>query len=347
MIALARKYDRPWPRLRYEFGRLWRRGQPGRSRWANSWPGLARLLRGQRCRFVVNPANNLALFPDGCFDLIYSSLVLQHMRPEYSLNYIKEFLRVLAPAGLMVFQIPSRIIPERELPYRASIRVESTALTVKPSETLTLQVWVKNVSDFTWPAVNLGNHWLNSAGEQVVLDDARAPLPMGMKPGQEVQVSFPVTALRRPGHYWLELDVVQESVLWFQTMGSPTLRIPCHVQGITLSLTELPPGFKSRLRAVPGYHACAQLYRRGLHAIRSLRLAHARAASPTRSATDFEPVMETYGVPKDELVKWIETHGGSIVDIQNDLSVGKDWESFRYYVTKPDAKIQMRSATAA
>src|SRR5207248_4370527 len=135
-------------------GRLWRRGQPDRSRWANSWPGLARLLRRQRCHFVVNPANDLTLFPDDSFDLIYSSLVLQHMRPEYSLNYIKEFLRVLAPGGLLVFQIPSRLIPECELPYRASIRVEPTKLTVKPGQSMTLQVWMKNVSDFTWPAVN-------------------------------------------------------------------------------------------------------------------------------------------------------------------------------------------------
>jgi hypothetical protein len=48
----------------------------------------------------------------------------------------------------------------------------------------------------------------------------------------------------------------------------------------------------------------------------------------------FEPIMEMYGVPKDDLVKWIEDHGGRIVDIQTDYSAGKDWESFRYHITK-------------
>jgi hypothetical protein len=45
--------------------------------------------------------------------------------------------------------------------------------------------------------------------------------------------------------------------------------------------------------------------------------------------------METYGVPKETLVKWIESHGGRIVDVQHDWALGKGWESFRYYVTKP------------
>ena len=41
------------------------------------------------------------------FDFVYSSLVLQHMKPEYSQNYIKEFLRILAPGGLVYFQLPA------------------------------------------------------------------------------------------------------------------------------------------------------------------------------------------------------------------------------------------------
>src|SRR6266851_2218658 len=38
---------------------------------------------GNRCRYAVNDSNDLALFNDDTFDFIYSSLVLQHMRPEY------------------------------------------------------------------------------------------------------------------------------------------------------------------------------------------------------------------------------------------------------------------------
>jgi SAM-dependent methyltransferase len=57
---------------------------------------------GDRCRYYVTDAD-LSLFEDGIFDFIYTSFVLQHIKPEYSKNYIKEFLRLLAPEGVLVF----------------------------------------------------------------------------------------------------------------------------------------------------------------------------------------------------------------------------------------------------
>jgi len=324
MIALAQKYDRPWRRFCYEVARPWRTWPSGRRPWADCWPGFARLLRGQKCRYVLNDSSDLALFNDDTFDFIYSSLVLQHMRPEYSQNYIKEFLRVLAPGGLAVFQIPGQPMPpQHELPYQACLRVERTSLTVEPGARITLPVHVKNLSTVTWPAVNVGNHWLSETGERLVNDDARASLPAGMKPGQEVEVSITVTAPRRLGHYWLEFDVVQESVVWFHTMGSETTRIPCQVGADGWKLLARGRRLKERIRATPGYRLGARLRRRVLMSVRTV------------AAGGFEPIMEIYGVPKDELVKGIESHGGRIVDIQQDFSVGKEWESFRYYVTKP------------
>jgi SAM-dependent methyltransferase len=42
--------------------------------------------------------------------MILSWITLQHMRPRYARRYISEFLRVLAPGGLLVFQYPSKPI---------------------------------------------------------------------------------------------------------------------------------------------------------------------------------------------------------------------------------------------
>jgi SAM-dependent methyltransferase len=61
-----------------------------------------------RCEFVLNDRADLSIFPDNTFDFIYSNIVLQHMRPEYSTAYIREFCRVLAPGGVAVFQLPSK-----------------------------------------------------------------------------------------------------------------------------------------------------------------------------------------------------------------------------------------------
>jgi len=62
---------------------------------------------GSRCQYVVNQRSDLRIFPDQHFDCIYSSITLQHMPPRYSRRYIAEFMRVLAPGGAVLFQLPS------------------------------------------------------------------------------------------------------------------------------------------------------------------------------------------------------------------------------------------------
>src|SRR5665213_3636683 len=43
-----------------------------------------------------SPAGDLSRFADGSIDMIYSWITLQHVRPRYARQYIREFLRVLA-----------------------------------------------------------------------------------------------------------------------------------------------------------------------------------------------------------------------------------------------------------
>lgn len=69
---------------------------------------------GDRCRYYLNETDDLRIFKDNSFDFILSFIVLQHMRPEYSKNYIKEFVRILAPGGLAVFQVPSELKDDKK-----------------------------------------------------------------------------------------------------------------------------------------------------------------------------------------------------------------------------------------
>lgn len=63
------------------------------------------------CRFIVNTAQDLRCLEPG-FDFIYTSNVLQHLVHEDSITgYSAEFLRLLGPGGLLVFQVPSYIAP--------------------------------------------------------------------------------------------------------------------------------------------------------------------------------------------------------------------------------------------
>lgn len=61
----------------------------------------------EQCRFIVNESADLKMFSDDEFGLIYSNIVLQHIPPAYTRNYLREFLRILSPRGILVFQLPS------------------------------------------------------------------------------------------------------------------------------------------------------------------------------------------------------------------------------------------------
>jgi SAM-dependent methyltransferase len=60
-------------------------------------------------RFDHNVRADLRAYPDGAFDLVYSRITLQHIAPAYSLGYLREFVRVLAPGGAVSVQVPASV----------------------------------------------------------------------------------------------------------------------------------------------------------------------------------------------------------------------------------------------
>lgn len=65
---------------------------------------------GARVRFHENRAPDLRLFPDGSHRFVLSLITLQHIAPEASRRYLAEFARVCAPGGLIVVQVPDRLL---------------------------------------------------------------------------------------------------------------------------------------------------------------------------------------------------------------------------------------------
>lgn len=61
-----------------------------------------------RLSFVLNPRDDLSFVADGAVDLVYSSLVLQHLSRPLATRYLAEFVRVLAADGAAVVQVASR-----------------------------------------------------------------------------------------------------------------------------------------------------------------------------------------------------------------------------------------------
>lgn len=74
------------------------------------------------CSFVLNTTGDLRVFGNASIDLVYTKYVLQHL-PSRDLveSYLREFVRILRPGGLLVFQLPSgirllhRLQPRRRL----------------------------------------------------------------------------------------------------------------------------------------------------------------------------------------------------------------------------------------
>lgn len=77
---------------------------------------------GDTVRYEVNTEPHLERFDDGSFDLVYSSITLQHIPPRFVRRYLAEFVRVLRPGGVALFQMRNgpRIEPGslRHLLYR-------------------------------------------------------------------------------------------------------------------------------------------------------------------------------------------------------------------------------------
>jgi arabinofuranan 3-O-arabinosyltransferase len=61
-----------------------------------------------RCEFVLNDRPDLAALADGGFDLVYSSVVLQHLPRALIRAYLAELARVLRPGGALIVQLPTR-----------------------------------------------------------------------------------------------------------------------------------------------------------------------------------------------------------------------------------------------
>jgi ubiquinone/menaquinone biosynthesis C-methylase UbiE len=80
-------------------------------------PSMIRLAErynrhARNCKYYLNDRADLKFFDDASFDFIYTSLTLQHIEPAYTKAYLKEFLRLLVPEGILVFNLPSeRISP--------------------------------------------------------------------------------------------------------------------------------------------------------------------------------------------------------------------------------------------
>jgi SAM-dependent methyltransferase len=86
------------------------------------------LNRYPHCRYLALSDSRLP-FADESFSFIYSNIVLQHVPRRYSVRYLREFVRVLEPGGILVFGVQDSFaapdISSRTIRVRHILRIRS------------------------------------------------------------------------------------------------------------------------------------------------------------------------------------------------------------------------------
>jgi SAM-dependent methyltransferase len=301
----------------------------------NQFPGKA--------SYVCSTGSSLHAFEDDAFDLVVTSIVLQHVEPEIALVYLHEFFRVLSPAGIVVFQLPSHgrrrterapvsiVHPMPDTAYCASLVVTCVPRrTVTPGAEITLQVEITNLSAFAWSqrefgVMAVGNHWFDGAGGRLVIrDDGRTSLPGTLAPGATCRVPLLIKAPQDSGEYQCEVDVAHEGVLWFHGRGSRVVRFPVRVGGREDSDADVV-GDEGGPIPDRGTSAAAPSDERSIEA---------PSAATADTNTEDPGAFPMYGIPLNVVVATIARCGGTLLHVDNDRSCGDDWVSYRYFVRK-------------
>jgi len=173
-----------------------------------------------------------------------------------------------------------------------------------------LSVAVTNRSGTAWSQsaefpLQVGNHWRDIAGDRVIHDDGRSRLPGRIRPGETVKVDMRVHVPAVPGHYRLELDVVQESVAWFEDGGSPITSVP--VEAVSVVRPETPT-------SAPAGDVD---YAGGTF--------HDLIAAQTFDAPSFE----MNPIPRAEVEELLRSAGATLLGADEWVN---EWHSFTYYV---------------
>jgi SAM-dependent methyltransferase len=293
-----------------------------------------------RAFYTWNDAAHLERFSDDTFDFIYTNLVLQHIVPEVTLAYLRDFLRILRPAGILVFQLPSHerrqedpwpesiATPMPDDAYQAALSVVSLPRgPVRPSAEVTLDVDVTNVSQVSWSqqkcgAIKVGNHWLNQTGERTLQrDDGRTVLPETLPPGGTCRVPLTITTPAAEGNYQCEVDLAHEGVRWFCDRNSSVVRFDVAVRDGGLEHAIISTvGTSESVKQSKSVHAAG------------IEWPSAAPGDPSVASPGKFPM---YGIHTDLVDQLIATCGGELLQKPVDHSCGRGWISYRYFVRKP------------
>ncbi|WP_247896129.1 COG1470 family protein [Azospirillum brasilense] len=133
--------------------------------------------------------------------------------------------------GLCNLQPEFRVI-EQASAYdaaRGSLSVAAGTVTVRPGESVTLPVRVRNEGAAAWQPAGFhcvaASYWLEGGPAEGPREGRRTFLPEGLQPGEEAQIALRVDAPGEEGVWLLRPALVQERIAWFFRCPEPVTLI--------------------------------------------------------------------------------------------------------------------------
>jgi len=139
------------------------------------------------------------------------------------IDLVREGLGWFADTGAQPARIPLSVTSGLSAGYGAT----TTPGQVTIGAVVPLSVTVVNYGPRTWAAtganpVSVSYHIKTAAGDVVIWDGTRMPLPADVPANSQINVTLQVALPQQTGDFTISWDLVQEGVAWFSQVGVPS-----------------------------------------------------------------------------------------------------------------------------
>ncbi len=182
-----------------------------------------------------SPIFKVAATPEYSLDFEEWLQCREGQAPPSMMDAIKNFQR---NSGVFFFQKGPILSDSRQgegLSHNLSCDDRPRKMTVgKPQP---FAVSVRNTGSARWlnqneqhfGVVHIASRLLDFETRELVIDNSRFRIPEQIEPGEAFEGEIPI-APKKPGRYWLKLDLVAERVCWFESLGSEPIWIEVDVE---------------------------------------------------------------------------------------------------------------------
>ncbi|WP_319542616.1 class I SAM-dependent methyltransferase [uncultured Pseudodesulfovibrio sp.] len=260
--------------------------------------------QGKRCVYRLNESDDLRVFPDKSYDLVYTQHVLQHIHPQVALKYIAEFIRILRPGGLACFHCPSAAATHAYPQEGITCSLDTTVsdITMEHMSLATIPVRVTNTcthpigtDQSTSAPARIWHHWVNQTTGELHQMHGYTNVPTTIiGQGESLEFDYKAASPPTPDNY----ELVLTPTSFFNVPLTDSVS-----DLITVSVEVTPQAEKD-------------------------------TAPKARISSAKRPRSESHAIPIEAVTRVIELAGGRLVDVESSQAHPGAVVKTLYYATR-------------